>query len=156
MNIGWTLFGEMITFTFFVLFTMKLVWPRLILAMNKRQEIIANGLAASERGHKELEDARKKVLIQLEDVRKQSEEVLQEAKKQAAQIINDARKRGSEEQQKSVQKAESEIQQLLLEAREGLRAEFSSLALFGCEKVLGQSVNDAQSQAILNDIVEKL
>ena len=156
MNIGWTLLGEMITFGLFVLFTMKYVWPPLVEAMRKRQQTIADGLAAAERGHKELEEAQIKVLAQLEDVRRQSEEVLLEAKKQAAQIIDEARQQGANEQKKQVQKAEAEIQQLLLEAKEGLRAEFSALTLLGCERVLGQSVNDAQSQSIINDIAEKL
>ncbi len=58
MNISVTLFGQMITFGLFVWFTMRFVWPPMIKALQDRQTRIAEGLAAAERGHHDLELAR--------------------------------------------------------------------------------------------------
>ena len=55
MNINATLIVQIITFAFFVWFTMRFVWPPITKALEERQNKIAEGLAAAERGHKELE-----------------------------------------------------------------------------------------------------
>ena len=49
MNINLTLFGQMVTFAFFVWFCMKFVWPVIIEAMEERQKKIADGLDAADR-----------------------------------------------------------------------------------------------------------
>ena len=50
MNINATLVGQMIWFLAFIWITMKFVWPPLQKAMAARQQQIADGLAAAERG----------------------------------------------------------------------------------------------------------
>ena len=52
-----SLFGQAVTFAIFVWFTMRFVWPAIIEAMEKREHAIADGLAAAERGHHELQRA---------------------------------------------------------------------------------------------------
>ena len=55
MNINLTLFGQMVTFAFFVWFCMKFVWPIIIEAMEERQKKIADGLDAADRALRDLE-----------------------------------------------------------------------------------------------------
>ena len=82
MNINLTLFGQMVTFAFFVWFCMKYVWPMIIEAMEERQRTIADGLDAADRAMRDLEDAQSKV-----------DEQMRDAKLQAADIIDQANKR---------------------------------------------------------------
>ena len=58
MNINATLIGQMITFAVFLWFCWKYIWPPIITAMRERQAAIAEGLAASERAEKNLEEAK--------------------------------------------------------------------------------------------------
>ena len=58
MNINFTLIAQAIMFALFILFTMKLIWPYMLRAIEARQKAIADGLAAAERGHRELEEAK--------------------------------------------------------------------------------------------------
>ena len=67
MNINATLFGELIAFIFFVWFCMKFVWPPIMGAIEERQKKIADGLAASERGEKDLELAQALSLIHISE-----------------------------------------------------------------------------------------
>ena len=60
MNINATLIGQMISFALLVWFTMKFVWPPVTKALAERQQRIADGLAAGERGKHELELAQKR------------------------------------------------------------------------------------------------
>ena len=55
MEINITLLGQLITFSVFVWFTMKFVWPPILNAMKERERRIAEGLAAAERGQQALE-----------------------------------------------------------------------------------------------------
>ena len=61
MDLNITLIGQMITFAVFVWFTMKFVWPPLMSVMEERRKQVADGLAAAERGHQELEQAQQKI-----------------------------------------------------------------------------------------------
>src|SRR5258708_2620068 len=85
MNINFTLFAQAIVFTSFIWFTIKLVWPPLLRAIETRQKTIADGLAAAEQGKKSLEVSSK-----------QAERAIQEARARAAEIVAQAEKRGSQ------------------------------------------------------------
>jgi hypothetical protein len=82
VNINLTLFGQMVTFAFFVWFCMKFVWPVIITAMEERQKKIADGLDAADRALRDLEVAQNKASDQMK-----------EAKQEAASIIDQANKR---------------------------------------------------------------
>ena len=85
MGLNATLFGQIFTFLVFVWFTKKFVWPPVMQAMDERRQKIADGLAAADRGQRELLEADAK-----------AGEVLKEARQQAAGIVEQAGKRGSE------------------------------------------------------------
>ena len=61
MNLNATIIAQMIIFGALVWFTMKFVWPLITDAMNERQKKIAEGLAAAERGQKDLTAAESRV-----------------------------------------------------------------------------------------------
>ena len=63
MNINLTLFGQMVTFAFFVWFCMKFVWPIILQAMEERQQKIADGLDAADRALRDLDALKAKSLI---------------------------------------------------------------------------------------------
>ena len=50
MNINLTLFAQAVSFTAFIWFTVKFVWPFMLRAIETRQKTIADGLAAAEHG----------------------------------------------------------------------------------------------------------
>ena len=52
MNINASLIAEMFAFGLFIWLTMKFVWPPITKAMADREQKIADGLAAGERGRK--------------------------------------------------------------------------------------------------------
>ena len=84
MNINLTLIAQIFTFAFFIWFCMKFVWPPIMNALIERKAIIADGLAAAEKGQHEEELAKNRAV-----------EILKEAKDQAQTIISQADKRAS-------------------------------------------------------------
>jgi F-type H+-transporting ATPase subunit b len=152
MNINFTLIGQLVAFAVFVWFCMKYVWPPLMAAIEERQKIIADGLAASERATKDLELAQAKATDQLKEAKAQAAEIVDQAKKRANQLVDEETQRGHAEREKIIAQGYAEIEAERNRVKEDLRKQVAALAVSGAEKILGREI-DAQAQ---NDIVEKL
>ncbi|MDO6695821.1 F0F1 ATP synthase subunit B [Aliiglaciecola sp. 3_MG-2023] len=152
MNINSTLIGELIAFIFFVWFCMKYVWPPIMGAIEDRQQKIADGLAASERGEKDLELAQQKASEQLKEAKAQAAEIIEQAKKRANQIVDEETQKGHSEREKIIAQGQTEIEAERNRVKEDLRKQVAVLAVAGAEKILAREI-DAAAQS---DIVEKL
>ena len=152
MNINATLLGELIAFIFFVWFCMKYVWPPIIGAIEERQQKIADGLAASERGEKDLELAQAKATDQLKEAKAQAAGIIEQAKKRGSTIVDEETQRGNSEREKIIAQGYSEVEAERNRTKEELRQQVAALAIAGAEKILEREI-DAAAQS---DIVAKL
>jgi len=152
VSLNLTLITQIFVFGLLVLFTMKYVWPIILGAMDERSKRIADGLAAAERGQKDLAQSKTK-----------SEDVIREARARAVQIEDQARHRANEliDQAKGAAIAEGERlmaaaqQQIALEttrAREELRKQVGVLAVAAASKLVEKEI-DAKTHS---DLLSKL
>ena len=144
--------GQMIVFIIFVLFTMKFVWPPIVRAMEERRTRIADGLAAAERGSRELQDASAKSEDALKAARVQAQDILAAANKQAAQIVEQAKSTAQVEADRIVAKAHEDVEREVAHAREALRKQVGDLAITGAAKILKREI-DAKAHA---DVLDEL
>ena len=156
MDINATLFGQMITFALFVWFTMKFVWPPLIAALEARKARISDGLAAGERGRRELELAHEQVKKNLEVAHQQALHIIESAHKQAVLIINEAKGQASVEAERLLSKGKLDLAQQFEKAKQQLCSEIAGIALLGAEKIIAQEVDAKKHQSLLDDLVEGL
>ncbi len=152
MEINVTLFGQMIAFALFVWFTMKYVWPPITSAMQERQQKIADGLAAAEKGARELQDASAKSEAAMKEAREEAREVIAGANRQANQILEEARAAAQSEGARIRAQAQAEIDQGVASAREALRKQLGALAVTGAAQILQREI-DGQAHA---DIIDRL
>ncbi|WP_339768340.1 F0F1 ATP synthase subunit B [uncultured Paraglaciecola sp.] len=152
MNINATLFGELLAFIFFVWFCMKFVWPPIMGAIEDRQKKIADGLAASERGEKDLELAQEKATEQLKEAKTQAAGIIEQAKKRGTQIVDEETQRAHQERENIIAQGHAEIEAERNRAKEDLRKQVAALAVAGAERILERQI-DAAAQS---DIVAKL
>ncbi len=152
MNINATLIGQLVAFAVFVWFCMKFVWPPLMQAIEQRQKEIADGLAKSERGQKDLELAQERATEQLKEAKTQAADIIEQAKKRGSQIVDEETQKGHAEREKIIAQGYSEVEAERNRAKEELRQQVSALAVAGAEKILAREI-DAAAQS---DIVEKL
>ena len=156
MNINATMFGQMISFVFFVWVCMKYVWPVLMENLRERQRIIAQGLENAAAAEKQLESANDAADAALEEAKKQSAELIGQARSRANQIVEEAKGQATEEATRIVQGAQSDIDQEINRAREELRARVSDLAVEGAEKILESSIDRNVHQGMLNNLAAQL
>jgi F-type H+-transporting ATPase subunit b len=153
MSINASLIGQMITFMIFVWFCMKFIWPKLLGAIQARQKTIADGLAAGDRGLRELEAADLKVIQIIDEAKQQSAEILEVAQQRSHQLIEDAKLKARVEHDKIVDGAQDEIEQQTQAVRRELYEQVSTLVLVAAEKVIGRSINDSDNQRIIDDLI---
>ncbi|STY31809.1 H+-transporting ATP synthase chain b [Legionella wadsworthii] len=156
VEINLTLIVQMLVFAAFVLFTMKLVWPPLAKAMEERQDKIADGLAAAERGRKELELAQHRVKDELKQAKVQSADIIEKANKRAAQIIEEAKEAAKHEAQMQVKLAQEQLLQQINHAKADLRKQVANLAINGAEKILMREVDAKANTALLDNLIEEI
>ncbi len=156
MNFNATLIGQTITFIVFVWFCMKYVWPPLMAALEERNAKITEGLAAAERGQKDLEQAQAKVSENLDEAKQQAQEIINQAQKRANEIVDGAKDIAREEADKIKNAATADIDQQVNSAREQLRKEVSVIALSGAEKILQREVNADAHAAVLDELVAQI
>ncbi len=156
MNINLTLFGQSITFVFFVWFCMKFVWPPIMAALDERKKKIADGLAAAERGEHEQELAEKRATEVLHEAKQQAQEIIGQSQKRGSEIVEEAKTTARNEGERLLIAARAEIEQEVNRAREELRGQVASLAIAGASKVLKREIDAAANEDLLNDLVAQL
>jgi F-type H+-transporting ATPase subunit b len=156
VNINLTLFGQMITFILFVWFTKAFVWPPIINALKEREDKIADGLAAAERGHLELAQAKERSEVSLKEGHEAASKIILEAQKQSDTIVDTARQKAHEEGLRIIEQAKNEIENMAQEAKEVLRKRFAEMALLGAEKILEKSIDPASHQQMLDKLVQEI
>jgi F-type H+-transporting ATPase subunit b len=152
MNINFSLIAQAITFALFIWFTVKLIWPFMLRAIETRQKTIADGLAAAERGHRELKDASRQSEETIADARGRAADILAQTERRATQLIEEAKTAAKGEGEREKAAAKAEIEQEFARAREQLRDQVAALAVAGAEKILQREV-DAKAHA---DLLESI
>ena len=156
MDINLTLVVQMLVFAAFVWFTMKFVWPPLSKALEERQEKIADGLAAAERGRRELELAQHRVKDEMKQAKVQASDILEKANRRAVQMIEEAKDDARQEAQKLAKIAEEQISQEVNRAKDTLRKQVATLAVAGAEKILMREIDEQANRALLDNLIEEI
>ncbi|MDX1443827.1 MAG: F0F1 ATP synthase subunit B [Gammaproteobacteria bacterium] len=156
MNINATLIGQMITFGIFLWVTAKFVWPPMIQALRDRQQKIADGLAAAERGQRDLEKAKEDAQEVLDKAKDQAAEILNQANKRSTEIVEEAKKDARAEGDRLVASAKAQIEQEVARAREDLRKEVASIAVMGAGKILSKEIDASAHKDLLDKVANEI
>src|SRR5262245_41695447 len=121
MDFNLTLIGQTVSMIVFVWITMKWIWPILLDVIETRRKTIADGIAAGEKGQKELAEARHGSEAMLADARQKAVQVVDLAHKRGNDLVAEAKTTATAEGQRIVSQARGEIANEQDRARDGLR-----------------------------------
>jgi F-type H+-transporting ATPase subunit b len=150
MDIAVTLIIQGVAFFAVVLLVMRYGWPHIMAAIETRQKQIAEGLAAGNKGQKDLDDAKVKSLEIIREARDKAVQIVDQAGKRAAEIIDEAKATAQSEGQRIVAQAHEEIALDTTKARESLRKQVANLAVQGASRLLEREI-DPKTHAQLLD-----
>jgi F-type H+-transporting ATPase subunit b len=156
MDFNLTLIGQTIAMIVFVWFCMKFIWPPVMAAIEQRRKEIADGIAAGEKGQKELAEARQGSDAILTEARQKAVQVTDLAAKRGNDLVAEAKNIATSESQRIVTAARTEAQNEQARARDSLRKEVSALAVAGAAKLLGREVDAKTHAALLDELAAEL
>jgi F-type H+-transporting ATPase subunit b len=156
MNFNLTFLGQMISFVVFIWFTMTYVWTPIVKALNDRKAKIAEGLAASERGHQEKALGEQRALELMKEAKVQAADVLAQAQKRAAEIVEEAKNDARAEGGRLVAAAQAEIERETNRAREELRERVATLAVAAAEKILKKEIDVAAHRSLVDAFAKQV
>jgi F-type H+-transporting ATPase subunit b len=151
VNINLTLIIQMVVFALLIWFTMKFVWPIILGAMEAHEKKIAAGLAAAEKGQQELSQARSNSDVIIREARDRAQQIIDQAQHRANELVEQAKSTATQEGQRLVAAAQSQIDLEANRARETLRKEVAQLAVSAASKLLEREI-DPRSHA---DLISK-
>src|SRR5690625_3205221 len=151
-----TLIIEILSFALFIYFFKRVLWTPLMGVMEQRTETIADGIAAGERGEKQLAEAKEESEKMLRETRQQVQEILSNADQQAADTMEQARQEARAEGERLVESARSEIQREVHTAREELRQAVSTLSMGAAEKIIEREIDARTHEQLLDNAMEEL
>ena len=155
INIG-TLAGQAIAMTVFVWFCVKYIWPFIMNAIEQRQTVIADGLAAAERGQSDLANAKVEAEKIIGAAREQARGIVDQATSRANGIVEQARADGETERRRQLEGARTEIDVEINRAREELRGQVAAIAIAAAEKVLAREIDASAHRDLLARVANDL
>jgi F-type H+-transporting ATPase subunit b len=156
VNINATLIGQVIWFALFIWFVMKFVWPYFTRVIAERQKTIADGLAAAEKGQKDLSQAHSKADEIIREARNRAVQIENQAQHRANELIDQAKKTAIGEGERLIAAAQQQIQLESARARESLRKEVAALAVSGASQLLEREIDPKAHAALLDKLAAQL
>lgn len=155
MNLNATIIAQMIIVAIVFWVATKL-WPFLTEAIEQRNKRIAEGLAAAERGQKELASAEARVEELVKDARARALAIEQQAHAQANQIIESARQTASSEGARLVAAAKEQVALDSQKARDELRRQVAGLAVAGASQLIQREISATAHADLLDKLAAQL
>lgn len=156
MNINVTLIAQVVAFVVMIWLVNKYLWKPISSLLEQRQQRIADGLAAAEKGKHERELAEEHAKEVLHDAKSRASEIINQAERRAGEIVEEAKSDARAEGQRLIEAANAEIEQEFIRAREQLRKEVAEIAIDGAQKILKREI-DAQAHGdLLKEMTARL
>jgi len=156
MNIDLTLLIQIIAFLAFLWFIRLKVWGPVSSLLEKRAQNIADGLAAGERGTKQLALASRRAADILEEARTKAGELLSEATDRQHALVEHARQQAQEEAQHILAEAQQQIAQERVAVREDLRQEAGLMAMAIASRILQRKLDEDGDAELLAQLVKEI
>ena len=156
MNINLTLFGEMLTFAVLVWVIAKYIWPPLMKIIQERQEKIAAGLEAAERGQRELKLVQTNAAEQIYQAKIKATAILDQANQQANGFIEEGKISAQTERAKILAQAKLNLEQEVNKTKDELQQHVVDLVIATTEKILQQKVDETTQKNLIDKLITNI
>jgi F-type H+-transporting ATPase subunit b len=145
------LIAQLVNFTFLLIVLRLLVYKPILKMLDDRRERIRAGLSAAERGREMAEQADREAREQIDAARREGQAIIAQAQQVAQRLQEEGRAEAQRQQEAMLARARSEIQLERDAAIGELRREFADLTIAAAEKVIGQSLDRAAHQRLIEE-----
>lgn len=156
MSITVTLIVQGLAFFAVAWLVMKFGWPHIMAAIEERQKKIAEGLAAGERGQKELAEAKNSANEIIREAHARAGKIVDQANRRSTELVEEARGAAIVEGQRLIGEARQEVELEASKARDVLRREVASLVVIGASRLLEREIDPKTHAALLDKLAVEI
>ena len=156
MNLNATILAQMLIFAIVIWVAMKFLWPEITGSIQERTRRIAEGLAAAERGQKDLAAAESRVEQLVRDARARALGIEQQAQTRANEIVETAKQTAQSEGARLIESARAQVALDAQKAREELRGQVAALAVSGAARILEREIDPRAHAQLLDKLAAGL
>jgi F-type H+-transporting ATPase subunit b len=156
VNLNATILAQMLIFAIVIWVAMKFLWPEITGSIQERTRRIAEGLAAAERGQKDLVAAEARVEELVRAARERALAMEHQAQARANQIVEAAKQTAQSEAVRLMEAAHAQVALETQKAREQLRAQVATLAVSGAAKIIEREIDPRTHAALLDKLAAGL
>ena len=156
MNLNATILAQMLIFAIVIWVAMKFLWPEITGNIQARARRIAEGLAAAERGQKDLVAAEARVEELVKAARERALAMEHQAQARANQIVEAAKQTAQSEAARVLEAAQAQVALETQKARDALRTQVAALAVSGAEKIIGREIDPRTHAQLLDQLAAGL
>lgn len=156
MTINATFIGQIIVFLILLWFVGKFVTPVLAEELNARNRKIADGLAAADKGQKDLAEATNRADAIIREGRERARQIEDQASRRSNEAIEAAKQTAQGEGARIVAAARDEAASESNRAREQLRKEFGSMVVVGASRLLEREVDATTHAQLLDKLADEI
>jgi F-type H+-transporting ATPase subunit b len=110
MDINATFIGQIVVFLILLWFIAKVVVPMIGGNMDLRQKKIAEGLAAAERGQKDLGEAQARADAVIREARERANQIIDQASRRSGEMVESAKSTATQEGDRLLAAAKQQIE----------------------------------------------
>src|SRR5947208_9008951 len=143
------LIAQTVNFIALILVLRLFVYKPVLNMLHTRSERIREGLQAAERGREAQMEANRAAQEQIDAARREGQNIVAQAQQVGQRLQEDARGQAQTQADALLERARSEIQLERDNAIAELRREFADLTIAAAEKVIGQSLDRAAHQRLI-------
>ena len=156
MNLNATILAQMIIFALVIWVAMKFLWPEITGSIQARAQRIAEGLAAAERGQKDLVAAESRVEELVKAARERALAIEHQAQSRANEIIEAAKQSAQAEGARLVESARAQTALEAQKARDELRGKVAALAVSGAAQIVQREIDPRTHAQLLDKLAAGL
>ncbi len=156
MNLNATILAQMLIFAIVIWVAMKFLWPEITGSIQERTRRIADGLAAAERGQKDLAAAESRVEEIVRGARERALAIEHQAQARAGEIVETARQTAQSEGARLIESARAQVALDAQKAREELRGQVAALAVSGAARILEREIDPRAHAQLLDKLAAGL
>lgn len=156
MNLNATIVAQMLIFAIVIWVAMKFLWPEITGSIQERTRRIAEGLAAAERGQKDLVAAEGRVEELVRDARTRALAIEHQAQARANEIVESAKQTAQSEGARLLESARAQTVLEAQKARDELRGQVAALAVSGAAKILEREIDPRAHAQLLDKLAAEL
>jgi F-type H+-transporting ATPase subunit b len=156
MDINATFLGQIIVFLILLWVIKTKVVPGVGAKVIARQKKIAEGLAAADRGQKDLDEAQARANDVIREARERANQIVDQASRRSTEMVESAKQTASVEVERLLATARQQIELDAARAREELRRDVARLSVATASKLIGREIDAAKHADILNQLATEI